>query len=50
MNLEHLLSEDQLQLRQTMKDFTKKEIISLLRNGKIIDSKTIAALAFAGVV
>jgi alkylation response protein AidB-like acyl-CoA dehydrogenase len=31
MNLEHLFTEEQLQLRQTIRDFTKKEIIPITR-------------------
>ena len=31
MNLEHLLTEEQLQLRQTMRDFTKREIIPIAK-------------------
>ena len=31
MQLEHLLTEDQLQLRQTIRDFTKKEIIPITK-------------------
>ena len=31
MNLEHLLTEDQLQLRQTLRDFTKKEIMPITK-------------------
>ncbi|MBN1177294.1 MAG: acyl-CoA dehydrogenase family protein [Dehalococcoidales bacterium] len=31
MNLEHLLTEEQLQLRQTLRDFTKKEIMPITK-------------------
>jgi alkylation response protein AidB-like acyl-CoA dehydrogenase len=31
MQLEHLLTEEQLQLRQTLRDFTKKEIIPITK-------------------
>ena len=31
MNLEHLLTEEQLQIRQTIRDFTDKEIIPIAK-------------------